>query len=190
VNIRIHTQSLKGYEKLTTGHSWFAECSSHSIKIENTRWSFCWVWLSTNCTSATASLPSIFLSSTRQSLAECHLVLGKEKVLSRCQVTVTEPLSSVLLDTRERLPLCRVPAGLILGNGSTSGSLWQSLCRVPARLALANGSTSGPLWRSLCRVHYEALGKYGLFAEYLRHNTRQRSFIGSQMCLLRRVLWS
>jgi hypothetical protein len=40
----------------------------------------------------------------------------------------------------------------------------------------------------LCRV--PALGKGCFFAECLGHSTRQRCFIGSQVCLLCRVLWS
>jgi hypothetical protein len=39
--------------------------------------------------------------------------------------------SSALRGTRQRFSLYRVPAGLALGNGSTSGLLCQSLCRVP-----------------------------------------------------------
>jgi hypothetical protein len=46
------------------------------------------------------------------------------------------PLPSVLGSIRQRLPLCRVPAGLALGKGITSG----------------------PLCQFLCRVHYETLG--------------------------------
>jgi hypothetical protein len=71
------------------------------------------------------------------------------------------PLPSALGGTRQRLPLCRVPVGLALGKGSTSG----------------------PLCLSLCRVHYEALGKGCFFAEYQSRSTRQRSFTGSQMYL-------
>jgi hypothetical protein len=55
---------------------------------------------SANCTSATASLPSTFCRALGKDFAECHLVLGKLKSPSRRQVTVTEPLPSVGLDTR------------------------------------------------------------------------------------------
>jgi hypothetical protein len=74
--------------------------------------------VSANCTSATASLPSTFCRALGK---DCHLVLGKEKSPSRRQVTVTEPLSSVLPDTRQRSLLCRVPAILALGKERCSG---------------------------------------------------------------------
>jgi hypothetical protein len=74
---------------------------------------------------------------------------------------VTEPLPSVLLDTRQRLPHYRVSAGLALGKKGSGKLLCQSLCRVLTRqrrplcrvsvgLALGKGSTSGaPLLLSL-----------------------------------------
>jgi hypothetical protein len=58
---------------------------------------------------------------------------------------MTEILPSVLLDTRQRLPLCRVPDGLVVGKEGCSG----------------------PLCQSLCRVLLEALDKGSLFAECL-----------------------
>jgi hypothetical protein len=61
-----------------------------------------------NCTSATASLPSIFYWALGKDFVERHKVLDKEKSLSRQLVTETEPLLSVLGDTRQRVSLCRV----------------------------------------------------------------------------------
>jgi hypothetical protein len=52
---------------------------------------------------------------------------------------VMEPLPSVLPDTRQRLPLCEVPTGLVLGKEGSCGPLCQSLCRV-LQEALAKGS--------------------------------------------------
>jgi hypothetical protein len=81
-------------------------------------------------------------------------------------VTVTEPLPSVLHDTRQRPPLYRVSAGLALSKEaprwapllvpllSALGGTRQRLrlCRVIAGVALGNGSTSGPLCQPLYRV--------------------------------------
>jgi hypothetical protein len=84
----------------TTGHSFFAEAILHSAKALPS------VTLgkerSANCTSATASLPSTFRRALGKDFAECHLTLGKEKSLSRRQVTVTDPLPSVFFGTRQR----------------------------------------------------------------------------------------
>jgi hypothetical protein len=51
---------------------------------------------SANCTSTTASLLSTFYRALGKDFAECHQVLGKEKLPSRRLVTATEPLPSVL----------------------------------------------------------------------------------------------
>jgi hypothetical protein len=45
-------------------------------------------------TLATTSLPSTFYQALDKDFAECHPVLGKEKSLSRCQVTAMEPMPS------------------------------------------------------------------------------------------------
>jgi hypothetical protein len=76
---------------------------------------------STNCTSATASLPSTFCRALGKELAECHLVLGKEKSLSRRQVTVTDPLPSVFFGTQQRGQFCRVSSAMALGKDGSSG---------------------------------------------------------------------
>jgi hypothetical protein len=51
---------------------------------------------SANSTSSTVFLLSTFYRALSKVFAECHLVLGKEKPLSRRLVTETTPLSSVL----------------------------------------------------------------------------------------------
>jgi hypothetical protein len=73
---------------------------------------------SANCTSATASLPSTF----------CR-ALGKEKLPSRRQVMMTDPLSSVFFGTRQRVQFYRVPAIMAFGKDGSSGPHRQSLCR-------------------------------------------------------------
>jgi hypothetical protein len=79
-------------------------------------------------------------------------------------VTFAECLPS---STRQKINLCRVPSGT-LGKEPEGGSS----CQV------------------LCRVLRTALGKACLFAECQRHYTRQRSYIGAQVLILCRVLWS
>jgi hypothetical protein len=96
--------------RYTTGHSCFAE-SCHSVNPKkHSANSLPSVTLGNevlvNCTSTTTSLPNVFYRTFVKDLADCHLVLGKEKSSSQCQVTVTELLASVLSDTRQRLPLC------------------------------------------------------------------------------------
>jgi hypothetical protein len=91
----------------TTGHSSFAECRRHSAKaILPSAKALPSVTLgkerSTNCTSATASLPSTFCRALGKEFAECHLTLGKEKSPSRRQLTVTDPLPSVFFSTRQK----------------------------------------------------------------------------------------
>jgi hypothetical protein len=54
-------------------------------------------------------------------------------------MTVTEPLPSVLTDTRQRLPFYRVSTGLALDKEGSGGPLYQSLCRV-LQEALDRGS--------------------------------------------------
>jgi hypothetical protein len=49
---------------------------------------------SANCTLAVASLSSTFYRALDKDFVECHQVLGKEKSSSRCQITMTEPVSS------------------------------------------------------------------------------------------------
>jgi hypothetical protein len=110
----------------TTGHSSFAECLRHSAKaILHSVKALPSVTLdkkrSANCTSATASLPSTFCRALGKEFAECYLTLGKEKSPSRRQVTVTDPLPSVFLGTRQRGQFCRVPAIMALGKDGSSG---------------------------------------------------------------------
>jgi hypothetical protein len=76
---------------------------------------------SANCTSATTSLPSTFCRALGKEFAECHLILGKEKSPSRRQVTVTDPLPSVFLGTRQRGQFCRVSSAMALGKDDSSG---------------------------------------------------------------------
>jgi hypothetical protein len=89
----------------TTGHSFFVEFLSHSAKPKQHSTIFLLditldkeVLL--NCTSATACLPSTFYQTFGKDFIKCRLIFSKEKSPSRQQVTVTETLSSVLLDTR------------------------------------------------------------------------------------------
>jgi hypothetical protein len=69
---------------------------------------------SANSISAKTSLPSTFYRALGKNFAECQSVLGKEKRLSRCRVTETAALPSVLGDTRQRSYLCRVSTYLHL----------------------------------------------------------------------------
>jgi hypothetical protein len=128
--------------------------------------------------------------------AECHLTLGKEKSLSRRQVTVTDPLPSVffgtrqrrvqwapqpvpvpraLVGTRQRRLLCRVSGGLALGKESSSGPLCQSLCQVPWQQHSAKMALPVPRFPSLPSVMV---------------STRQRWLYRFPGCLLCRVPWS
>jgi hypothetical protein len=75
---------------------------------------------------------------------EYQEVLDKEKQLSRCRVTETASLSSVLGDTRQRSYLCRVSAGQHSAKNPPAGSSCQVLCRV-----LMYGTRQSVL---LCRV--------------------------------------
>jgi hypothetical protein len=115
---------------------------------------------STDCTSTTASLPSIFY---RVDFDECQPILGKEKSSSRRQVTATESVSSVhCTDTRQRLTLYRVSIVHTLIKEASVGPFTRSfaerirwhlarlpLCRVPNRLPLGKGITSGALCQFL-----------------------------------------
>jgi hypothetical protein len=94
----------------------FAECFRHSAKPrKHSANPLPSVTLgkevSANCTSAVASLSSTF----------CR-ALNKEKSRSRRQAKVTEPLPGILLDSRQRLSLCRVPVGLALEKEGSNGS--------------------------------------------------------------------
>jgi hypothetical protein len=71
---------------------------------------------SANSTSATASLSSTFY----RDFVECQSVLGKEKRSSRCLVTETTPLPSVLGDTRQR---GRVSTSLHSAKGLSAGPI-------------------------------------------------------------------
>ena len=129
-----HALSHNQVEAITTGVDRFAECLKHSAKPEkHSVKSLPSVTLDkerlTNCTSATASLPSTFCRALDKVFAECHLVLGKEKSSSRRQVTVTDPLPSVFFSTRQRCQFYRVPAIMALGKDGSSGPHRQSLCR-------------------------------------------------------------
>jgi hypothetical protein len=126
---------------------------------------------------STESLPSVAPSkegSTHSESAKPSLpstfsrALGKKKQLSRRRVTVTASLPSVLGDTRQRRYLCRVSAGQHSTKNPSAGSPWQVLCRV------------------LCMT----LSKASFFAECQSHCTRQRTYIGAQVLVLCRVLWS
>jgi hypothetical protein len=101
--------SLARQRTSTTGISSFAVCLKHTAKaILHSANALPSVTLgkerSTNCTSATASLPSTF----------CR-ALGKEKSPSRRHVTVTDPLPSAFCGTRQRGQFCRVFARETLG---------------------------------------------------------------------------
>jgi hypothetical protein len=61
-----------------------------------------------NCTSVTTSLPSTFYQALDKDFAERYEVLGKEKSPSHRLVTKTEPLPSVLGETRQSVSLCQV----------------------------------------------------------------------------------
>jgi hypothetical protein len=94
----------------------FAKCFKHSAKLRKHSTNplpsvTLGKEVSANYTSAATSLSSTF----------CR-ALSKEKSPSRHQAKVTEPLSGILLDSRQRLSLCRVPVGLALEKEGSSGS--------------------------------------------------------------------
>jgi hypothetical protein len=60
--------------------------------------------VSVNCTPATTFLSSTFYWVLVYLFAECYLVLGKEKSLSRLQVTVIETLSSATVTSSAKAP--------------------------------------------------------------------------------------
>jgi hypothetical protein len=149
--------SITNSQTYTTRNSFFFECLKHSAKPwKHSAKAWPNVTLgkesSANYTSATTSLPSTFYRALGKDFAKCHPILGKEKSSLRRLVTATEPVPSVhytdtrqkcspwapllgplpseLGDTRQRLPLCRVLAELVLDNGITSGPLYKYLCQV------------------------------------------------------------
>jgi hypothetical protein len=105
---------------------------------------------SMNCTSTTASLPSIFCRALDKVFVKWQLALDNEKSSSWRQVMVTESLMSVCYPGKEGstgpllpVPLLRAPVGTL-----QSGLLY----RVSDGWALGKGGSSGPLYQSLCRV--------------------------------------
>jgi hypothetical protein len=81
-----HVQDTVGY--FTTGIVFFTECLKHSAKPEkHSAQALPSVALdkegSTHSTSAKPSLPSTFSRALGTDVAECQVVLGKEKPLSR-----------------------------------------------------------------------------------------------------------
>jgi hypothetical protein len=104
----------------TTGISSFAVCLRHTAKANlHSANALPSLTLgkerSVNCTSATTSLPSTICRALGKDFAECQMTLSKEKSPSRRQVTVTDPLSSAVCDTRQRGQCCRVFAREALG---------------------------------------------------------------------------
>jgi hypothetical protein len=133
-------------EGFTTGIGLFVEClTSVTLGKES----------SANSTSATFSLSSTFYRALGKDFAECHSVLGKEKLPSRRLVTETMPLSSVLGDTRQRDYL---------------------FAECPLAYTRQRGHQRGPLSVSLPSV---LGGTRKIFVECQSHNTRQRSFTGA-----------
>jgi hypothetical protein len=101
-----------------------------------------------------------------------------------------EPLPSARpTGTRQRdLPWATTP--FYMPSVQDDNQQRNSLCRVPVPQELDKGSSRGPKAQSLGQVYNLALNKGFFFAECHDHNTRQRSFTGSQVCLLSWVLWS
>jgi hypothetical protein len=124
----------------------------------------------------------LFLGHSANLFAKCQGVLDKEKQSSRRWVTETASLPSVTGDTRQRIYLCQVSAG----QHSAKELPLPSVCRT----TLGKESASGVPCQVLCRVLCMALGKACFFAECQSHYTRQRTYIGAQVLVLCRVLWS
>jgi hypothetical protein len=122
----------------------------------------------------------LFLGHSANLFAECQRALGKEKRPLRRRVTETAALPNVSVDTRQRRYLCRVSSRQHSAKPpSLPSASWDTRQR-----ARQGGSPC----QALCRVSQVALGKEGLFAECQRHNTRQRTYAGAQVCALCRVL--
>jgi hypothetical protein len=141
------------YNIITIEYGYFIECFIHSPKSRKySTNSLPSVTFSKevlmNYTSTTASLSSTFYRSHAKGFTERRLVLCKEKSRSRRQVTVMNPLPSVLPDTLQRLPLCRVSVGLALDKEDSSGPLCQFLCQVLREALTKALSLSRPCWTS------------------------------------------
>jgi hypothetical protein len=134
-------------------------------------------------TSATASLLNTFCRTLDKDFTECHLVLSKEKSPSRRQVTVTETL----------------PSATVTWQRSFASFFAECIRRHSVKVPSLPSASCPSSWRREHQwvpllVHFpSAFGgtrKGCLFAECRSHNTRQRSFTDSQVCLIYRVLWS
>jgi hypothetical protein len=120
----------------TTGHNCFVECLKHTTK--NRKYSVKSLSsvtlgkkVSVNCTSATTSLPSTFCRKLGKHFAECHVALGKEKSVSRHQVTTTETLPSVYCTgTRQRSTLW-APLPILLPSAHRTSSQQREYQRIP-----------------------------------------------------------
>jgi hypothetical protein len=106
----------------------------------------------------------LFLGHSAKRFAECQRALGKEKQPLRRRVTETASLPT-------------------LGKGVTFDECLLDSTRQRIR-------QGGSLCQVLCRVLGLALGKECLFAECQRHYTQQRTYTGTQVLVLCRVLWS
>jgi hypothetical protein len=121
---------------------------------------------SANCTSATASLPSTFLSDTRQRICRVPFDTRQRKV------TVTAPsdgdrsfaecplwhsakrpiLPSVCYHGRRQRRLQWAPPPVPVLRAFVDTRQMRLLCRVSSGLALGKEPSSGPLCQFLCRV--------------------------------------
>jgi hypothetical protein len=119
----------------TTGHSCLAKCLKHSAKPQKqSAKALPSVTLGkevlVNCTLATTSLPSAFCRVLSKDL--CRVPPGSRKR----KVAITAPgdgdgdFANCHLDTRQRLPLCRLSLVLALGKEAPRGPFCQFLCRV------------------------------------------------------------
>jgi hypothetical protein len=112
-----------------------------------------------NCTSATVSLPNIFYWALGRDFVQYHSVLNKKMSLSRLQVTVTEPMSSVRRVTLDK------------------GSLF---AECPLYSHSTNKLSVGPFTSSFAEHIRWHLAKALSLPSAQLTSTRQKSFIGQQ----------
>jgi hypothetical protein len=104
---------------ITSGHSFLAEktLSERFVKYDSRQ------RISTNYTLTMVSLPSTFCQALGKAFAEHYQILDKEKSSSRRQVTMMEPLLSVVLNTRQMLSFCQVYVELALDKEVSYGRI-------------------------------------------------------------------
>jgi hypothetical protein len=147
----------------TTGNSLFVECLKHSAKPgKHSAKALPSVTLdkesSVKCTSATTSLPSNFYRALGKDFVECHTVLGKVKSSSRRLVTETEPLPSVLSDTRQRVSLfAECPPDYLSAKRSPAGPFVSTFAECTRRHSTKGASLLSPEATSLGKETLPAL---------------------------------